>query len=422
MKRITPIFIFIFAFIAFFGGVTSVSAQEANEGALTVDFNPNPLFNASDLLPGDLREASFTATNNTGASQPLFIFFNRTAKNPGVDGVLLSKRIDVTVTRAGGGLMEEKTLFEWFQTDPLLIGSVSGGANATYNLDAYFDIQAGNKYQPSSVTFAVCVGLASGPVQCSKPGDGGGNDGGGGDDVGTGGGSDGGGTGGSLDPVDGDDGDGGDGVGGDGSNNEGNGEGTGGGNGGGGNPDNIDLNNASDGDVAGARFFPESLGSDLRGNQGGGIGDAFGSDETPTAFVGFVNNDVNDGEIAGTTSGDASVVSQGQNIDEDGAKNAAPALTALPFASGDLLHCLWIFFIVLVVIAFATLLFDLIRGARRLSECPRRVNRLVFIDTLFAIAFLIAILVPYSCIVLPLFIITIVLSLYFFYLHKHLTI
>lgn len=369
---------FFTGLLFFLGGFSAVSAAE---GDLSVNFGDTPLFEASDLFPGDEVDASFDATNNTEVSQNLFIQFIKT------DDGDLGTAIYMEVS--GNGTTTEKTLDEWFDSDPVPLGSLAGGGNADFDLRATFDIDAGNSpsdgYQNNSVTFSVCVGLTGADeVRCSTDVDD--DDTNDNDDVS----DDDGGTGGTN-PEDDYDGDGEDND----TDTDDDNDGTA----------DTDDNDAFDGEVAGA--FNSNVGGGTAGNAGQNVSEdsssarGAGANEKEVSEGGATKKDI--GEVLGAT------------------KAAALAgITASDFTNKDTLHCLWIFLVILVLIAIATLLFDFIRDAKRLEDYPRRVYRIVFIDVLFGIALLVAILVPYSCIITVLAVIIVLVSLYYLYLRRKL--
>ena len=72
MKKFTKILILSIFTILMVGGFSS-KAFAIDAGPLGVSFNPSPLFNVGNFMPGDSKSADITITNNSDSSQNAYI-------------------------------------------------------------------------------------------------------------------------------------------------------------------------------------------------------------------------------------------------------------------------------------------------------------------------------------------------------------
>lgn len=146
--------IILIAFLSLF-----VPFQALAFEGLTVNYSagyPNPLFNETNLAPGDTITKSISITNNyTDTKQ---ISFKLTKKPIGE----LSDVILVTVKHEGVIVSDQKSLLDIYTSgNELPLTSIGSGQTEDYEFIVSFDINAGNEYQNKSEEFDLNFGFTA---------------------------------------------------------------------------------------------------------------------------------------------------------------------------------------------------------------------------------------------------------------------
>ena len=161
--------IFIFGNLFFASSALAVPPEDPNAGTLIVNFNPNPLFNASNFLPGDAKTGEAEVINNTGEikriaaeaiNYPKDLFGN-------VPGKDLSRALTIVIREKNGGDLYggssptgAKTLFDFYKNGETYLSDVSGsGGTKTYQFEISFPENKGDEWQETATRFDIIVGF-----------------------------------------------------------------------------------------------------------------------------------------------------------------------------------------------------------------------------------------------------------------------
>lgn len=110
-----------------------------------------------------------------------------------------------------------------------------------------------------------------------------------------------------------------------------------------------------------------------------------------------------------TGGGTASVGSENKEViveQDSQSTNLAAAFLGLPDNLADGIKCLAALVVILILIWLLTLAYDAVRRAREMPVAPRVKGRIAFISSLLAASTLVAVLVPFPCIILILYILS----------------
>ncbi len=150
LKKISILFIF---FILFFG----FSANARSRDDLIVVFNPNPLFNEKNFMPGQsLRE--FIGVKNKSGAEKLIVAEAANVDDPNNFGSVLNLQIN-----EGKKSCFKGTLAEFFNAGEIDLSSLANNASTTYKFIITFNPEAGNDWQGKILNnFDVLVGFLGG--------------------------------------------------------------------------------------------------------------------------------------------------------------------------------------------------------------------------------------------------------------------
>lgn len=153
-------------------GLALVSAALASPVDAQVVFDPDPLFQEVEILPGDAdpTPATITITNQTSDARAYYL-------GAGVlSGATLADAIPLTVT--GDAMSETLTVTE-LELDPLFLGDFSAGETRAYTVSASYYEDGAYLEQGVELRFVILVGTDDGEVVTSGGGSSGGGGGGG---------------------------------------------------------------------------------------------------------------------------------------------------------------------------------------------------------------------------------------------------
>ena len=158
-KSYKIIFTVLILSIGFLIGVSNVLAQ----GDLSVIFNPDPLFNETNFVPGDVSTATATVTNNSSETKKIGI----SGEVTGASITSLANALDFKVSENGtvlygdGSSTGAKTLEDFFEDSPngIYLSDLGPGQSATYTLTATFLPKSGNQYQATYTKFNFDIGF-----------------------------------------------------------------------------------------------------------------------------------------------------------------------------------------------------------------------------------------------------------------------
>ncbi|MBI2021767.1 hypothetical protein HYS93_02695 [Candidatus Daviesbacteria bacterium] len=181
IKRL-PLFIsliVIFSALLFSnGGLNFLNKNTAYAiGDLTVNWgigsgDVGPIFNISNMAPGQTETRSVTVTNGAISNRPVGI---KALKTTGLGG--LENKLDVVISKGAtdlyGGTLGTKTLADFFSDSAginfVSLTNLGPTASDTYDIKVTFDSGADNSFQNTSVTFDLKIGIAIAvPTQCDN--------------------------------------------------------------------------------------------------------------------------------------------------------------------------------------------------------------------------------------------------------------
>jgi hypothetical protein len=134
----------------------------AQTSPLSVSFNPSPLFNVGNFLPGNNKEASITIGNNTAESQNAYIEAVNISNSNN-----LASQMKLEIFENGNSIYDGN--FETFlNAGPVFLSSVPPGNSKIYNLKITFLENASDGYQGKTLGLDICVGFAGGDNHCTS--------------------------------------------------------------------------------------------------------------------------------------------------------------------------------------------------------------------------------------------------------------
>ena len=152
---------------------------------MTVVFAPNPIFGAVlNFLPGDSKDGDATVTNNTDTSQNVYA---ESVNGFDPDGLGSQLRLRVL---EGANVLYDNVFSNFLSAGPVSLSSLGAGNSTTYTFKVSFIDSEDNDSQGKTLGFGLCIGFSGGTFQCGDtvisdpespiPPDGNGNGGGGG--------------------------------------------------------------------------------------------------------------------------------------------------------------------------------------------------------------------------------------------------
>lgn len=166
-------------------------APRALAANLTVVFENNPLFGEVNFLPGDTEEGNVEVNNGSGTEQDVYA---ESVNGFDPDGLGSRMRLQV-FENANPVAVYDDDFDNFLSAGHVLLSALGAGATTTYTFEVSFIDSADNNYQGKSLGFDLCIGFSGGAFQCGDTviGDeedtGGGDNNDGGDQIpGTGGG------------------------------------------------------------------------------------------------------------------------------------------------------------------------------------------------------------------------------------------
>jgi hypothetical protein len=132
--------------------VFKASAQPVDP--LIVQFQPNPLFNQANFLPGDTAIGSVTVTNNTANTQKIG---TQTVNVNNSDHLGDVMHLQIT---QGASTLYSGTLSDFFGEGEIYLSDLAGnGTSTTYYYSITFDSNSGDDYQGMGLGFDITVGF-----------------------------------------------------------------------------------------------------------------------------------------------------------------------------------------------------------------------------------------------------------------------
>jgi len=184
--------IFLISIALIGAGVLGVSETLAQNDNLVVEFEPDPLFQNTNFLPGQNVVGTARVVNNSGQPQRITTEAINYPGFPNPNNVPtsdLSRALSIIIREKGGndlygGLSPtgEKTLFNFYQNGETYLSDISSGAGGIkeYEFKINFPSEKENEWQNATTTFDILIGFQGVEGDATGGGGGGGSGGGGG--------------------------------------------------------------------------------------------------------------------------------------------------------------------------------------------------------------------------------------------------
>lgn len=134
-----------------FSSLTSVALAAPR---LQVEFNPDPLFSAGNLTPGDEVRGEVTVTNLSDVSQQVIT----EAVNID-DPASFSRQINLQINPAGQAVIFNDDLADFFSGGEWLLAPLGAGVSQRFDFVARFKATDDNQWQRAALAFDLCVGF-----------------------------------------------------------------------------------------------------------------------------------------------------------------------------------------------------------------------------------------------------------------------
>ena len=130
---------------------------------LNVQFVPNPLFDKSNFLPGDLTSGQVTVTNNSDSPQALSTEAINIFDNDNFGSLL-----HLTIVGSSGPLFDDSLAHFFSNSGEVSLGSLPSGQSAVFTFSVSFIDSSDNSYQGKTLGFDVCVKFQGGSSHCGN--------------------------------------------------------------------------------------------------------------------------------------------------------------------------------------------------------------------------------------------------------------
>ena len=154
MKIMKSLFSFFALSSMLFAPVITLAA-----GNVTISYlgAPAPLFNITNMAPGDSFTKTLTVTNNSTANQTLKF----TVGNTGTVGLLSDKITLKVINAATSAEKYNSTLLSLFSAGEVNLDSIAPSGLTNYDFTVTFDKDAGNEYMGLAQQFDLTVGFTA---------------------------------------------------------------------------------------------------------------------------------------------------------------------------------------------------------------------------------------------------------------------
>ena len=129
---------------------------------MTVIFESNPLFGEVNFLPGDSKDGDATVTNNTPDVQSVYAESVNSFDPDGLGSQLYLKVFE----NANPVPVYNDEFDDFLSAGPVSLSSLGGGATKTYTFEVSFINSTDNDYQGKTLGFDLCIGFSGGTFQC----------------------------------------------------------------------------------------------------------------------------------------------------------------------------------------------------------------------------------------------------------------
>lgn len=153
--------IFIFMLIVIFMPATALAA------GISINYPgyPGPLFNVTNIKPGDTYTKTITVTNDNAITENLGLKITSTTTGILADAILITIRDGAT-----NGIIDIRSISGYVSAGEIPLGTLAPSTSKDYVLIANFDSNYGNAYQGLTETFDMSLGFIGTPAGPTAPG------------------------------------------------------------------------------------------------------------------------------------------------------------------------------------------------------------------------------------------------------------
>lgn len=164
MNKLTKILISATTAIIALGGFASVAFAQPALPPLDVHFQnePLPLFNVSNFMPGDIKEATITVGNNDDVEHGAYIEAVNVSNDDNLASQMKLEMFD------GSTSIYDNNFGTFLNAGPVSLSLIDAGGSKTFNLKITFIESTNNDYQGKTLGFDICVGFSGGNLYCTN--------------------------------------------------------------------------------------------------------------------------------------------------------------------------------------------------------------------------------------------------------------
>ena len=147
-------------------GLMMVPSTQANESALNVEFENDPLFLNTDLKPGDSVTRWVKVTNNSDETKPVATeAINYPNPVPSDD---LSRALNINIKKGSTDLYSA-SLYDFYLAEETFLSNINSGETIQYDFVVSFPADKGNEWQNTTTYFDILIGFQGGEIPPGPP-------------------------------------------------------------------------------------------------------------------------------------------------------------------------------------------------------------------------------------------------------------
>ena len=161
MKKISKIkIIFTILGVAVFSSVFLFGNTAKADDVLTVQFERDPLFYETNLVPGDTKTGWIKVTNNSSTTAQEILIKSDSVYEC-TETYCLSDMLNMVISEGGSPPLYSESLTKFFEDSEngLLLSLLGPGDTTQYDISVYFNESAENEYQAKTTNFDLIIGL-----------------------------------------------------------------------------------------------------------------------------------------------------------------------------------------------------------------------------------------------------------------------
>lgn len=130
---------------------------------ISVNFSPNPLFEISNFLPGDIASGKIEITNSGDVDRDAYIEAVNVSNSDN-----LASQMKLKILDSSNQEIYNDNFANFLNIGPIKLENISTGDTGSYILEVSFIEDSDNDYQDKNLGFDICVGFAGGNEYCTN--------------------------------------------------------------------------------------------------------------------------------------------------------------------------------------------------------------------------------------------------------------